>query len=110
MAVPGLISAGSSIHRLVQPGLRRSLATVKLVAVARESCFGSPVMWHFRALTLANNCRAMVRSASVSGSSFSAMNGCRSEEHTSGLQSLRHLVCRLLLEKKKKKTPEYTHI
>src|SRR5205814_8574113 len=29
--------------------------------------------------------------------------GGRSEEHTSELQSLRHLVCRLLLEKKKKK-------
>src|SRR5258705_5818366 len=28
----------------------------------------------------------------------------RSEEHTSELQSLRHLVCRLLLVKKKKKT------
>src|SRR5262245_64097039 len=28
----------------------------------------------------------------------------RSEEHTFELQSLRHLVCRLLLEKKKKKT------
>src|ERR1039458_4779684 len=28
----------------------------------------------------------------------------RSEEHTSELQSLRHLVCRLLLEKKKKTT------
>src|SRR5438045_7611537 len=28
--------------------------------------------------------------------------GQRSEEHTSELQSLRHLVCRLLLEKKKK--------
>src|SRR5262245_64713490 len=27
--------------------------------------------------------------------------GKRSEEHTSELQSLRHLVCRLLLEKKK---------
>src|SRR5262245_63953152 len=29
--------------------------------------------------------------------------GLRSEEHTSELQSLRHLVCRLLLEKKKEK-------
>src|SRR5438045_5388833 len=29
----------------------------------------------------------------------------RSEEHTSELQSLRHLVCRLLLEKKKSKSP-----
>src|SRR5262245_63071513 len=34
----------------------------------------------------------------------------RSEEHTSELQSLRHLVCRLLLEKKKNKktTKKYT--
>src|SRR5436853_3013688 len=31
----------------------------------------------------------------------------RSEEHTSELQSLRHLVCRLLLEKKKKKKIQY---
>src|SRR2546425_9176395 len=30
--------------------------------------------------------------------------GPRSEEHTSELQSLAYLVCRLLLEKKKKKT------
>src|SRR2546422_11706748 len=30
--------------------------------------------------------------------------GSRSEEHTSELQSRLHLVCRLLLEKKKKKT------
>src|ERR1035441_2852974 len=29
----------------------------------------------------------------------------RSEEHTSELQSLRHLVCRLLLEKKIRRTP-----
>src|SRR5947199_4999190 len=32
--------------------------------------------------------------------------GVRSEEHTSELQSLRHLVCRLLLEKKKQELPE----
>src|SRR5205814_8809386 len=31
----------------------------------------------------------------------SLLSSCRSEEHTSELQSLRHLVCRLLLEKKK---------
>src|SRR5258705_10244232 len=34
----------------------------------------------------------------------------RSEEHTSELQSLRHLVCRLLLEKKKKRSKEEIHI
>src|SRR5437899_8832028 len=33
----------------------------------------------------------------------------RSEEHTSELQSLRHLVCRLLLEKKKKKGHNREH-
>src|SRR5205814_10038448 len=32
---------------------------------------------------------------------FGDENALRSEEHTSELQSLRHLVCRLLLEKKK---------
>src|SRR2546422_7621640 len=36
-------------------------------------------------------------------SQFAAM---RSEEHTSELQSRLHLVCRLLLEKKKKKTSD----
>src|SRR5439155_13994311 len=33
----------------------------------------------------------------------------RSEEHTSELQSRGHLVCRLLLEKKKKKTQPKNH-
>src|SRR5262245_63283111 len=32
---------------------------------------------------------------------YARIGGLRSEEHTSELQSLRHLVCRLLLEKKK---------
>src|SRR3989449_4453423 len=37
--------------------------------------------------------------------------GVRSEEHTSELQSRLHLVCRLLLEKKKKKQDkEYTSL
>src|SRR5437899_11439413 len=45
--------------------------------------------------------RAKVRSVEPSSTKR------RSEEHTSELQSLRHLVCRLLLEKKKKKN---THL
>src|SRR5687768_18420375 len=36
--------------------------------------------------------------------------GGRSEEHTSELQSRLHLVCRLLLEKKKKKKNTIYHI
>src|SRR5689334_23702031 len=34
------------------------------------------------------------------------LSACRSEEHTSELQSQFHLVCRLLLEKKKKNTSQ----
>src|SRR5262245_64220607 len=41
--------------------------------------------------------------ASASASSSNCSWRRRSEEHTSELQSLRHLVCRLLLEKKNKK-------
>src|SRR5690349_22521086 len=40
--------------------------------------------------------------------SISVCGGDRSEEHTSELQSRRDLVCRLLLEKKKKKHNKYT--
>src|SRR5215469_18533916 len=39
-----------------------------------------------------------------------AYRSSRSEEHTSELQSRRDLVCRLLLEKKKKKTKKKTNI
>src|SRR2546422_1585510 len=38
------------------------------------------------------------------GSSSASSSTSRSEEHTSELQSRLHLVCRLLLEKKKKKS------
>src|SRR2546429_2656241 len=37
------------------------------------------------------------------------LNRARSEEHTSELQSRLHLVCRLLLEKKKKKNTSNKH-
>src|ERR1035441_10759997 len=41
------------------------------------------------------------KATSESSASFACRALTRSEEHTSELQSLRHLVCRLLLEKKK---------
>src|SRR5690625_6914280 len=40
----------------------------------------------------------------------SSLCEARSEEHTSELQSRGHLVCRLLLEKKKKTTKHMHHI
>src|SRR5262245_64263214 len=50
--------------------------------------------------------RSMSKFIELSGSSSTR---ARSEEHTSELQSLRHLVCRLLLEKKKKKMSTRTN-
>src|SRR5205814_6109887 len=47
------------------------------------------------ATTATSNPAVTLRSVGSSGGQ------ARSEEHTSELQSLRHLVCRLLLEKKK---------
>src|SRR5687767_15379091 len=44
------------------------------------------------------------RGASLSGGAALPVRVARSEEHTSELQSLAYLVCRLLLEKKKKYT------
>src|SRR5262245_65205838 len=41
------------------------------------------------------------RTAHAKPESSASATAARSEEHTSELQSLRHLVCRLLLEKKK---------
>src|ERR1035438_10837954 len=45
---------------------------------------------------------ASCRPFSMSRGIAFALSATRSEEHTSELQSLRHLVCRLLLEKKTK--------
>src|SRR5256884_1700182 len=40
--------------------------------------------------------------SSIIGVGWTCLHGTRSEEHTSELQSRLHLVCRLLLEKKKR--------
>src|SRR5438309_6929496 len=55
----------------------------------------APFMDRFSTIAIA------MRSSKTARKGFSA--GTRSEEHTSELQSQFHLVCRLLLEKKKKK-------
>src|SRR2546425_1764692 len=55
--------------------------------------------------TLPSASWAVTCTAGVIAAPADALVGCtlRSEEHTSELQSLAYLVCRLLLEKKKKK-------
>src|SRR5690625_4629725 len=46
--------------------------------------------------------RYILQASGISPKSLAERNMLRSEEHTSELQSRGHLVCRLLLEKKKK--------
>src|SRR5690625_6035347 len=41
---------------------------------------------------------------------INGQEGIRSEEHTSELQSRGHLVCRLLLEKKRRTDPAHTRL
>src|SRR5262249_61232919 len=53
--------------------------------------------------------RSLRRGNSANMRSTSAHAPARSEEHTSELQSLTNLVCRLLLEKKKKKQNKSRH-
>src|SRR2546430_8993109 len=67
-------------------------------------CRGSPVK------SLAMSWRAEPREGPVAGNR--PLTGLRSEEHTSELQSQSNLVCRLLLEKKKKapKLPSTPHV
>src|SRR5258705_4862329 len=56
----------------------------------------------FRAQDLASRAKApQLQSILAFGPDGCGALARRSEEHTSELQSLRHLVCRLLLEKKK---------
>src|SRR5205823_10247070 len=54
----------------------------------------------FRSVSLQERCRRMT--AWLRGRNLRHDSCNRSEEHTSELQSLAYLVCRLLLEKKKK--------
>src|SRR2546422_3015881 len=61
-----------------------------------------------RVRTGAGGCRTSGGCAVAAGRGGAA--GRRSEEHTSELQSRLHLVCRLLLEKKKQQIPtEHQH-
>src|SRR2546427_2081318 len=68
----------------------RSVRTVRVAPVAASASITRSVFWS--------------RLMRWRISSFGPAHSMRSEEHTSELQSQSNLVCRLLLEKKKKKT------
>src|SRR5438874_10765295 len=73
----------------------------------RSTLFPYTTLFRSRIMeTCSFNCRRTVRwctSNRAIWQSFYLLFGVRSEEHTSELQSRRDLVCRLLLEKKKRK-------
>src|SRR2546425_9070861 len=72
----------------------------------RSTLFPYTTLFRSRTATPSVRRRASPKLASWAGVNrlgSRSVNGSRSEEHTSELQSLAYLVCRLLLEKKKKK-------
>src|SRR2546422_9180583 len=99
LTAPRTVSCGSSWSAVVPP-------TAIASNPARSQCTCS------RAASPETHCELPATSAirpSIDVASLSATNGRRSEEHTSELQSRLHLVCRLLLKKKKRKKEDYEY-
>src|SRR5437588_2128625 len=71
-------------------------ATTEIYTLSLHDALPIPAGWHAAAAS-------SYRPAFASCSARRSCPGTRSEEHTSELQSHSDLVCRLLLEKKKKK-------
>src|SRR5262245_65051042 len=78
--------------------------TLSLHDVFRSCLLPGALVWASSSIRI----RAGRRASAASRSSSVSRTPRRSEEHTSELQSLRHLVCRLLLEKKKNNKQNYT--
>src|SRR5205814_6272763 len=74
---------------------------VQLVPLVEYHTLFLPAVAHICPPALANCNRPVIAPISEVKPVVTSL---RSEEHTSELQSLRHLVCRLLLEKKKPKS------
>src|SRR5258708_16740422 len=91
---PGRPCAWSAAHWLTSRPKRSDQARITQPEPP-ASAFAIPVNSVRQALTLPKS-RSSARASSAGGSA-----SARSEEHTSELQSPDHLVCRLLLEKKK---------
>src|SRR5262245_62331849 len=88
-------------HADVYSGLQAVIAILAALNSRRKSGKGQYIDVAMAATLLAVNERAHVDLSDDDIGAEPAVLGARSEEHTSELQSLRHLVCRLLLEKKK---------
>src|SRR2546422_1985571 len=99
--------------RAVQPALAATFIAAPgamiraTAALACPSTFSWPMVFELmvRVVVLVTSCQpgdTTYQSGSADESTSLSSPSVRSEEHTSELQSRLHLVCRLLLEKKKK--------
>src|SRR3712207_7168809 len=83
-------------------------STTEIYALSLHDALPISTRWRSSSSTTPRSCgspRRPTRSGSASASGSSACctwTSCRSEEHTSELQSRQYLVCSLLLEKQKK--------
>src|SRR5216684_8765390 len=96
----------AAARRLVRGGARFATRSFR-PAAARASrcarCTGARHAWRSRRSCSLEEARVPSVSSTRCAPPSSTRPTSRSEEHTSELQSRLHLVCRLLLEKKKKK-------
>src|SRR5437899_11213 len=100
-SAPGTFAATSRwIDFTVQPASVLSKFKVAFVSI-RSGWYPSFSSSLDKAIEKQPACAAATSSSGFVPGSWSPPRMRRSEEHTSELQSLRHLVCRLLLEKKK---------
>src|SRR5437899_9785724 len=82
----------------------RRLLRFQLRPASRSTLFPYTTLFRSEELRRAASARGLRVHVAIAGTRTAAMVlAHRSEEHTSELQSLRHLVCRLLLEKKNMK-------
>src|SRR4051812_49924255 len=90
--VATIVQLNTGTRSMVIPGARRSSTVARIVPARMIELIADAVT------------PAVHRSVPVPGENVNGRGDGRSEEHTSELQSHVNLVCRLLLEKKKKQT------
>src|SRR2546429_7397095 len=100
MARPQFVAAMASTMFASRTKPCFNLSPARLSSSCRPTCFlARPSLTHSRIYPCHRNSPYSRRRRN---SLVSVRQGLRSEEHTSELQSRLHLVCRLLLEKKKR--------
>src|SRR5947209_11895653 len=88
---------------MIRPPPRSTLFPYTTLFRSMRGCPGFQQIEDGNRLVHAHQCLLILRKIAMHQRQMRAAAWFRSEEHTSELQSRQYLVCRLLLEKKKKK-------